>query len=81
MSFEITEPTEGKFSIELDWAEAEVFTRAVGMVNSGDLQEYAPTLYDAVQALVTVFGRNNLTEAENFLAKCGMGQVHIEDMR
>lgn len=76
--YKVTLPTEGSVTLTLDWQEAEVLTRVVGLVNAGDLSKHAPTLYRLVTQLVEEFGRNNESEAENYIAKTGMGQVYIE---
>lgn len=79
MSIDIKPRQEGSVTLELSWEEAEVLTRAVGMVNFGDLSRLAPVLSNDMEALLQVFGRNTVSEANRFVARVVGGQVYVSD--
>lgn len=77
MTFEVSPPSTGTVTLTLNWREAEILTRLVGMCNSGNLQDYSPELAEFVENMVKHVGRNKTSEAEYFLAHVTGGQVYI----
>ena len=73
----VEKPTPGSVTIELPYDEAEVLCRAVGMVNTGNLRTHAPNLFEAVEKLVTEFGRNIDSEARRYMITSRAGQLFV----
>lgn len=78
MTVEITQPIEGRVVLDLSWDEACVAARAIGLVNSGNLKDNAPTLYEFVLSMVEVIGRNSASEAKEYVASIHGGQVYVD---
>jgi hypothetical protein len=79
-TFEITKPVAGRVTLDLDMNDAEILMRAVGLVNAGNLSTVSPVLYEWVEEMVKVFGRNLNTEAKNYMAHSFSGQTYIEEV-
>lgn len=77
MTFEIVPPAEGKVVLELDWKDAEILTRLVGLANSGNLSNVSPVLAEFVKDMVKHVGRSTGIEAKNYTARVDAGQVYI----
>ena len=79
MHYEIVSPQEGKVTLNLTWAEAEIVARAVGLINSGNLRTHSPDLSDWVDAMTAVIGRNVTNEANRYLVKMSQQQAYLTD--
>jgi hypothetical protein len=66
--FDINAPTQGKVTLELDWDEAEILARIVGMTNSGNLDTVSPVLAEFVASMVEHVGRNIRSDARKYYA-------------
>lgn len=73
----ITPPAEGKVVLELDWKDAEILARIVGLTNSGNLDEQSPALATFVETMTEHVGRNNHREAKNYFAHIHAGQAYV----
>lgn len=78
MTVEIVAPTTGYVTLHLPYVEAEVLLRTVGLTNSGNLSEHAPTLYQAILKLVDEFGRPGDDDAR-FGTRISGDQVYVYD--
>lgn len=80
MDFKIEAPVEGKVVLEMNWQEAEIATRLLGMANSGNLQTYAPGLHEFVLSMVEHVGRNTRDEAKGYTVEVAplVKQLFIE---
>lgn len=74
-AFTITEPTDGQITLELDWQDAQILTRILGLTNSGNLQERSPALYNFVRSMVDRIGRD--FESEDYRAQTSNRQVYV----
>lgn len=73
-------PTEGKAVLNLDWKDAEILARIIGMVNTGNLSQYSAVLYDFVSKMNTEVGRNDIDRADAFIAVVRGSQVYVENV-
>lgn len=81
MIFDITPPTSGVVTLELSWDEAEIVTRALGLINAGNMRENAPNLCQFVESMVELVGRSNSSEARKFLVTSGrFNQMYIHEL-
>lgn len=79
--FVIVPPEEGGVTLELSFDDAEILARVLGMTNTGNISRMSPALFDFVQHMTEVVGRNNLTEARKYHAFLGNHmQVHVEEL-
>lgn len=73
--FTVTEPTEGRVTLELNWQDAEILTRIVGITNSGSLREHSPILHEFVTSMVERIGRGY--ESKGHEVRVSGGQVYV----
>lgn len=74
--FNITEPTDGKVVLTLNWQDAQILTRIVGRTNSGNLQEQSPCLYNFVLSMVDRIKRED--DSEDYAVHVGrFGQMYV----
>lgn len=74
--FTVTEPNEGRVTLELNWQDAEILTRIVGLTNSASLNEHSPALHNFVTSMVERIGRAH--ESRNYEARISIGQVYVD---
>lgn len=79
MDYEIVTPQEGKVTLELTWAEAEIVARAVGLINRGNLREHSEDLCVWVEAMVESIGRNTNSEANRYTIHVSSNQAYLHD--
>lgn len=79
-TFEITRPTEGRVVLNLDWQDAEIVLRLVGLANTGNLASHSQNLLSIVNSLVEEFGRDNGEANNRYGARISNGQVYIYDL-
>ncbi len=79
MDYTIIAPQKGKVTLILDWQEAEIVTRLIGMANHGNLGAHSPNLVAMLTGLLESFGRNLASESNRYTANIQGGQVYLFD--
>lgn len=79
--FIIVPPAEGGVTLELSFDDAEMLTRVLGLTNTGNMSRMSPALFDFVQRMIEVVGRNDESEARKYHAFVGNHQqIHVEEL-
>jgi hypothetical protein len=80
MSIEVTPPVDGRVILDMNWEDAEILLRVLGMVNTVSLRTHSPDLLRAVERLIAQFGRSTPNEANRFLVEVSREQLFITDI-
>jgi hypothetical protein len=81
MKYAIVPPEGGTVTLTLDWDDAEILVRALGMVNTGSLRHVSPNLDEFMTSALGIFGRNFDSEANRYIAESHNRQVYIEKVK